>query len=159
LPPLCDSSCCTGHWTLSSLLQAKAQFVSVGLQCEQRHPLTFKDLQSQNFIFMLIEPNCSVIAACLPCYGPLVRGGRSQLSLIHSVRSLFSLRSRTSQGSTGNRGSEGSRSPNGSQIELKQSEGQSTVVVERYSNFSDSERGGRYANGTSFRSDVQVVRD
>jgi hypothetical protein len=107
---------------------------------------------------MLIEPNCSVIAACLPCYGPLVRGGRSQLSLIHSVRSLFSLRSRASRGSTSNRGSEDARSPTESQIELKQSEGQSTVVVERYSDISESERGGMQAGRINVRSNVQVVR-
>lgn len=46
---------------------------------------------------MILEPNCSIIAACLPCYGPLFVGGRAPESLIRSVRSVFSLRS---QGST-----------------------------------------------------------
>ncbi|KAI1761978.1 hypothetical protein GGR53DRAFT_503358 [Hypoxylon sp. FL1150] len=49
--------------------------------------------QSVQFIFMILEPNCSIIAACLPCYGPLVAGGRAPESIIRSVRSVFSLRS------------------------------------------------------------------
>jgi hypothetical protein len=43
---------------------------------------------------MIIEPNCSIIAACLPTYGPLFRGGRTAESMIRSVRSVLSLRSR-----------------------------------------------------------------
>ncbi|OTA64068.1 hypothetical protein K449DRAFT_368016 [Hypoxylon sp. EC38] len=44
-------------------------------------------------IFVIIEPNCSIIAACLPCYGYLFsRGGRVD-SLVQSARSVFSLRS------------------------------------------------------------------
>ena len=58
--------------------------------------LTLLDVQSKQFIFMIIEPNCSIIAACLPCYGPLFAKGRSPVSLVRSVRSVFSLRSRTS---------------------------------------------------------------
>ncbi|CAG9946710.1 unnamed protein product [Clonostachys rosea f. rosea IK726] len=50
-------------------------------------------LQSKQFIFMIIEPNCSIIAACLPCYGPLVSGGHSLGSIFNSIRSMFSLRS------------------------------------------------------------------
>ncbi|KAL4736673.1 hypothetical protein BDV11DRAFT_207414 [Aspergillus similis] len=52
--------------------------------------------QSRQFIFMILEPNCSIIAACLPCYGPLVARGRSPESLIRSVRSVFWLRSHDS---------------------------------------------------------------
>ncbi|MCJ1405150.1 hypothetical protein MMC11_008376 [Xylographa trunciseda] len=58
--------------------------------------LTPADLQSKQFIFLILEPNCSIIAACLPCYGPLLAKGRSPESLVRSVRSVFSLRSRTS---------------------------------------------------------------
>lgn len=61
-----------------------------------------KDFQSKNCAFMVLEANCSIIAACFPCYGPLFRGGRSQLSLIASVRSMFSLRSRGSNASSRN---------------------------------------------------------
>ncbi|CBF83087.1 hypothetical protein AN3257.2 [Aspergillus nidulans FGSC A4] len=50
--------------------------------------------QSRQFIFMILEPNCSIIAACLPCYGPLLARGRAPESLIRSVRSVFTLRSR-----------------------------------------------------------------
>ena len=47
---------------------------------------------------MIIEPNCSIIAACLPCYGPLLPRGRSPGSLVRSVISVFSLHSRNSSG-------------------------------------------------------------
>lgn len=53
-------------------------------------------LQSTQFIFVILEPNCSVIAACLPCYGPFLAKGRSPESLVRSMKSVFSLRSRDS---------------------------------------------------------------
>ncbi|RYP09458.1 hypothetical protein DL764_001283 [Monosporascus ibericus] len=49
--------------------------------------------QSHQYVFMVLEPNCSILAACLPTYGPLVTGWRAPESLIRSVRSIFSLRS------------------------------------------------------------------
>lgn len=57
---------------------------------------------------MILEPNCSIIAACLPCSGPLVAGGRAPESIIRSVRSVFSLRSLRSRrsGSPGNNSTE-----------------------------------------------------
>lgn len=58
--------------------------------------LTPADLQSKQVIFVILEPNCSIIAGCLPCYGPLFAGGRSPASLVRSVRSMFSLHSRNS---------------------------------------------------------------
>ncbi|KAL4999870.1 hypothetical protein BDV10DRAFT_184014 [Aspergillus recurvatus] len=74
------------------------------------------------FIFMILEPNCSIIAACLPCYGPLFGRGRAPDSLIRSLRSVFTLRSQSSgSGSpqqrsfaspTGTNGSFGKYSPN-----------------------------------------------
>ncbi|KAK5999070.1 hypothetical protein PT974_01458 [Cladobotryum mycophilum] len=57
--------------------------------------------ESKQFIFMILEPNCSIIAACLPCYGPLIAGGRAAESIIRSVRSVFSLRSIRSNNSGG----------------------------------------------------------
>ncbi|KAH9884986.1 hypothetical protein F4778DRAFT_517129 [Xylariomycetidae sp. FL2044] len=57
-------------------------------------------LQDQIYIFKIIEPNCSIIAACLPCYGPLFKGGRAAESLIRSVRSIVSLASGRSHGSS-----------------------------------------------------------
>ncbi|KAI0896220.1 hypothetical protein F4806DRAFT_496338 [Annulohypoxylon nitens] len=56
-------------------------------------------LQSKQYIFLILEPNCSIIAACLPCYGPLFAGGRAPESLVRSVRSILSLRSLGSKGS------------------------------------------------------------
>ncbi|KAI1411212.1 hypothetical protein F5Y13DRAFT_201420 [Hypoxylon sp. FL1857] len=49
--------------------------------------------ESTQFIFMIIEPNASIIAGCLPCYGPLFSGGRAPESLVRSIRSTFSLES------------------------------------------------------------------
>ncbi|KUI65713.1 hypothetical protein VM1G_00061 [Cytospora mali] len=59
--------------------------------------------QSKQYIFMVLEPNCSIVAACLPTYGPLIAGGRAPESIIRSVRSIFSLRSLRSSGSGGSR--------------------------------------------------------
>lgn len=57
------------------------------------------------YIWSHIEPNCSVIAACLPTYGPFFTGGRSTDSLFKNLRSFLSLGSRSSssssKGSTG----------------------------------------------------------
>lgn len=47
----------------------------------------------KEIMFVIIEPNCSIIAACLPCYGPLLRGGRALESVLKSVRSMLSLKS------------------------------------------------------------------
>jgi hypothetical protein len=52
-------------------------------------------LQAIQFIFLLIEPHASMIAACLPCYGPLLHG-RTPESLVRSVRSIISIGSRGS---------------------------------------------------------------
>ncbi|KAL4935322.1 hypothetical protein BDV06DRAFT_234429 [Aspergillus oleicola] len=52
--------------------------------------------QSRQFIFMILEPNCSIIAACLPCYGPLFSRGHAPESLIRSFRSMITLRSYSS---------------------------------------------------------------
>ena len=37
----------------------------------------------------------AVITACLPTYGPLIRGGRSADSLIHSIRVVISSRGKS----------------------------------------------------------------
>ncbi len=43
---------------------------------------------------MILEPNLSIVAACLPCYGCLFQGtGRHLDSIFQSVRSVFSLKS------------------------------------------------------------------
>lgn len=73
---------------------------------------------------MLIEPNCSIIAACLPCYGPLFAKGRSPESLVRSVRSVFSLRSKNSSTNRSPSGSTNATARNetsfDSHVELKQ---------------------------------------
>lgn len=58
---------------------------------------------------MVLEPNCSILAACLPTFGPLVAGGRGPESIVRSVRSIFSLRSLRGSGSAIANGSGGSR--------------------------------------------------
>ncbi|KAL9620551.1 MAG: hypothetical protein Q9160_004912 [Pyrenula sp. 1 TL-2023] len=50
-------------------------------------------------IWSRIEPCCSVVAACLPTLGPLVRSGRDPGSLVNSIRSIFSVHSSISLGS------------------------------------------------------------
>ncbi|KAF2649032.1 hypothetical protein K491DRAFT_708384 [Lophiostoma macrostomum CBS 122681] len=69
-------------------------------------------LQWKVYLFMLLEANCSVIAACLPCYGPLLRGFgvRAPESILRSVRSVFSLRSRNSSGNRSNHNQSGATS-------------------------------------------------
>lgn len=48
---------------------------------------------SKLIIFLILEPNCSVIAGCLPCYAPLFAGGRAPESIVRSVWSVVSLQS------------------------------------------------------------------
>lgn len=49
--------------------------------------------QATQFCFLVIEPHCSIIAGCLPTFGPLISGGRAPESLVRSVRSILSLAS------------------------------------------------------------------
>ncbi|CAG8981723.1 hypothetical protein HYALB_00013339 [Hymenoscyphus albidus] len=55
-------------------------------------------------IWSTIEPACSVIAACLPTFGPLSQKGRSPESLVASIGSVLSLRSFSSSLATEKRG-------------------------------------------------------
>ncbi|KAI1479323.1 hypothetical protein F4774DRAFT_418908 [Daldinia eschscholtzii] len=68
-------------------------------------------IQSKQFVFLILEPHCSIIAGCLPCYGSLLAkiGGRAPESLVRSVRSMISLRSWGTRGSRGSQNSRGSR--------------------------------------------------
>jgi hypothetical protein len=75
--------------------------------------------QSRQYIFMVLEPNCSILAACLPTYGPLVSGGRAPESLVRSVRSVFSLRSARSNNSAGSLPRSRNKSAGESQVELQ----------------------------------------
>lgn len=47
---------------------------------------------TQGYIWSEIEPNCSVIAACLPTFGPLFTNGRSTVSRFRSPRSFLSFK-------------------------------------------------------------------
>jgi hypothetical protein len=64
--------------------------------------------ESKSTIFLMLEPNCSIIAACLPCYGPLLEHGRTLDSIVGSVRSVLSLRSRSSDTANSSRKGKGS---------------------------------------------------
>ncbi|KAE8313973.1 hypothetical protein BDV41DRAFT_563902 [Aspergillus transmontanensis] len=46
--------------------------------------LSVVHIHSKQLVFMIIETNCSIIAACLPCYGALLRGGESLASIVRS---------------------------------------------------------------------------
>ena len=52
-------------------------------------------LISHGYLWSHVEPNCSIIAACLPTYGPLFADG-GMASFFRSIRSLFSLGSAAS---------------------------------------------------------------
>lgn len=128
-------------------------------------------VQWKNFIFMILEPNCSIIAACLPTYGPLFRGAWNLQSILRSVRSVFSLQS--ARGSSGSR----SRNPTNdyskfgdrsaphsdansthSQFELNQSAkgGRAFVEIERMSHGSRDEGAG--VSGINVTRGVEVIR-
>lgn len=122
-------------------------------------------VQSKNFVFMIVEPNCSIIAACLPCYGPLFRGGRKPESLVRSIRSLFSLRSQSSTSSNSNyfKFGEANITPQNvsateSQIELKNG-ARSTANGERLSYQTDEQQGDGRKGGVNVTRGVEVIRD
>lgn len=61
-------------------------------------------LTTQNFIWSRIEPCASIIAACLPTYGPLIPKGHFLASIIRSAISLVTLGSAGSKSSKHNTG-------------------------------------------------------
>lgn len=76
---------------------------------------------------MVLEPNCSILAACLPTYGPLVSGGRAPESIVRSVRSVFSLRSaRSNNASAASLPRSRNKSAGESQVELHDLEVENT---------------------------------
>lgn len=89
------SFCCVAAAVRVALINASVRAVIAS----QSSGFSAIYLQSTQFVFVILEPQCSIIAGCLPCYGPLFAGGRAPESLIRSVRSVFSLASR---GSTDN---------------------------------------------------------
>lgn len=57
-------------------------------------------LATQEFIWAHIEPNCSIVAACLPTYGPLLQTNTGFGKWMHSLRSLLPSGSGRSHGSS-----------------------------------------------------------
>ncbi|KAF2478182.1 uncharacterized protein BDR25DRAFT_338822 [Lindgomyces ingoldianus] len=95
--------------------------------------------QAKQFCFMILEPNCSIIAACLPCYGPLFAHGRGMESILRSVRSVFSLRSRSSP-----HGSDNSRNWTPGQPKVSDVDGSIALISsEGISQHTNEEHGGR----------------
>ncbi|KAI1474783.1 hypothetical protein K445DRAFT_315183 [Daldinia sp. EC12] len=92
-------------------------------------------LQNTIYIFKVIEPNASIVAACLPCYGPLIKSWRTPESIVRSVRSLVSI---SSGGSRGSR----KRSP----LHVQQGEnsvGESQIELNTFANLSEQERANK----------------
>ncbi|KAI1465432.1 uncharacterized protein F4812DRAFT_123161 [Daldinia caldariorum] len=85
-------------------------------------------IQSKQFVFLILEPHCSIIAGCLPCYGSLLAslGGRSPESLVRSVRSIVSLRSWGSRGSGGSQGNKDKITGSGLQVLSSANNGQTS---------------------------------
>ncbi|KAI1413997.1 hypothetical protein F5Y13DRAFT_197921 [Hypoxylon sp. FL1857] len=90
--------CCVAAAVRSALVKQNIEKVSesAGLQIHSEY---------MEIIFVIIEPNCSIIAACLPCYVHLLNRGSRLETLLQSARSIFSLQSlrtgtRTSPGAT-----------------------------------------------------------
>jgi hypothetical protein len=124
--------------------------------------ISYVVVQWKNFVFMILEPNCSIIAACLPCYGPLFKSGKAIESILRSVRSVFSLRSQGSGGSGigynkfGHRGGLASEPQQAaeSQIELQQNKDRVFANAARVSHGSEDEMRIGEINVTR---DVQIV--
>ncbi|KAF2229742.1 hypothetical protein EV356DRAFT_435584, partial [Viridothelium virens] len=53
-------------------------------------------IEAKLYIFVIIELNCSIIAACLPCLGPLLPGGPISGFLTRRARFFLSMKSRSS---------------------------------------------------------------
>ncbi|KAI2628671.1 hypothetical protein GGR54DRAFT_356489 [Hypoxylon sp. NC1633] len=95
-------------------------------------------LQHTIYIFKVIEPNASIIAGCLPCYGPLIKGWRTPESIIRSIRSLVSI---SSGGSRGTRTSRNSRKRSAVRLQEAVNErGESETELHAFSTLSEQER-------------------
>ena len=54
------------------------------------HPLSIKlGINANSFIWALIEPSTSIVAACLPTLGPLLKGWRMPQSIVNGDRSVL----------------------------------------------------------------------
>lgn len=122
---------------------------------------------------MVLEPNCSILAACLPCYGTLFAKGQTLGSIIKSARSMFSLRSQgsSSRGAdslTRGRGTKpAEESGSESQVELtappdgwpRPSTGGRATVKTGRAHVYDEERGGAESPGIVVNTRLDVSRN
>lgn len=76
------------------------EFEELRFSCPTLLTILSKALVVNNLIWMTIEPCASVIAACLPTFGPLFKDARSSGFIIRSIRSLLSIRSQFSRSSS-----------------------------------------------------------
>lgn len=60
------------------------------------HHLTADGIVYDVEIWSFIEPQLSMVAACLPTLAPLLRGGRDTGSIVRSIQSILSLSSASS---------------------------------------------------------------
>ncbi|KAI0101406.1 hypothetical protein GGR51DRAFT_575064 [Nemania sp. FL0031] len=74
-------------------------------------------VQSKQFIFLILEPNCSIIAACLPCYGPLIKLGHGPETWLRSVLPIRKLPSNANSQESFDVPGRGSRLTSDSQTE------------------------------------------
>ncbi|OGM49785.1 hypothetical protein ABOM_001554 [Aspergillus bombycis] len=72
-----NHSCCAAAIVRLVLLHASI--------AKEATDLSVVHIHTNQLIFMIIETNCSIIAACLPCYGALLRGGQSLASIVRSL--------------------------------------------------------------------------
>ncbi|PWY85003.1 hypothetical protein BO70DRAFT_232183 [Aspergillus heteromorphus CBS 117.55] len=105
--------CCIAAIIRYFFLRKALASVGKGYGAVQSHVVILR-LESNQAVFMVLEPNCSIIAACLPCYGNLFRDDRCLGSMVRNVWSIFSTRSQNSHHGYGY------RTETESQIELTQ---------------------------------------
>ncbi|KAI1774488.1 hypothetical protein F4818DRAFT_452074 [Hypoxylon cercidicola] len=117
-------------------------------------------VQSTQFCFLIIESHCSIIAASLPCYGPLFIGTKGAESMIRSVRSVYLFVSRDDSIDTGLSDGTYERKPNvtsqqthyGLQAELQQRTKDWIPQQSYYNKVVLSNKDGRSSRSDSARS-------
>lgn len=93
LPQLSDFSSYTKKLTLyrgRKTLINTVKFPSLPDDCETSALILCAVFLTQSLIWSHIEPNCSIIAACLPTYGLLLKKRRSKFSKMRSPCSILS---------------------------------------------------------------------
>ncbi|KAK7923557.1 hypothetical protein PG985_007628, partial [Apiospora marii] len=121
--------------------------------------------QSTQFCFLIIEAHCSILAACLPCYGPLVAGIRVPDSVIRRIRSVIPVASRDSSPRKSRRPS-GPTTPHGnrgeSEVELQESPGKWVHMSHEFDTVVSSQNsgsvGGDDENGNRGQAGIKVTR-